>query len=175
MMRLLHLYMRAVELVAAVLLGAVTLLVVASTLGRYVFALPVPDSFDFSRLLLGACLAWGFAVIGLRGGHVQVDIVAQTVSPRIRQAIDALAWAFLLCFAILVAWKMLGRVDSARLSGETTFDLRIPIWPFLGLIWAGIAASVVTISIKLVRIITGHEQVDSSEDIDFKEVTRGLR
>lgn len=175
MMRLLHLYMRAVEFVAAVLLGAVTLLVVASTLGRYVFAWPIPDSFDFSRLLLGACLAWGFAVIGLRGGHVQVDLVAQTASPGIRRAIDAIAWAFLLCFAVLVAWKMLGRVDSARISGETTFDLRIPIWPFLGLIWAGIAASVVTISIKLVRIITGREQVDSSEDLDFKEVTRGIR
>ncbi|MCU0906125.1 MAG: TRAP transporter small permease [Rhodobacteraceae bacterium] len=79
-------FCRIVETIAAVLLRAMTVLVVVSTLGRYLLALPVPDSFDMSRMMLGACLAWGFAVIGLRGGHIQVDLVAAAVGPRLRRA-----------------------------------------------------------------------------------------
>lgn len=60
----------------------------------------------------------------------------------LRRAIDAIAWAFLLVFAVLVAWKMLGRVDHARISGETTFDLRMRIWTFLAL-RGGVAMSTV--------------------------------
>ncbi|MCB1410881.1 MAG: TRAP transporter small permease [Rhodobacter sp.] len=175
MSRFFDLFCRGVEWIAAILLGSVTALVVVSTLGRYLFAMPVPDSFDISRLVLGACLAWGFAVIGLRGGHIQVDLVAESLGPRLRRAVDALAWAALLVFAILLVWKTWGRVLSAQASGETTFDLRLPLWPFLALIWAGLAASCVTISAKLLRILTGAETVASADNQELDEAKRGLR
>jgi len=175
MTRLLDLFCRGVEWIAAILLGAVTALVVVSTLGRYLFAAPVPDSFDISRLILGACLSWGFAVIGLRGGHIQVDLVAEAVGPRLRRAIDALAWGALLLFAVLMTWKIFGRVSGAQASGETTFDLRLPLWPFLGLIWAGLAASCLTIGMKLLRILAGGDTVASADNQELEEAKRGLR
>lgn len=175
MKRALDLFCRSVETIAGVLLGAVTVLVVVSTLGRYFLAWPVPDSFDLSRLLLGACLAWGFAVIGLRGGHIQVDLVAEAVGPRLRRAIDGFAWGLLWLMAALLTWKMFGRVSSALVSGETTFDLRLPIWPFLGLIWAGIAVSLVTIGVKVLGITTGRDSVISADGIELEEAKRGLR
>lgn len=174
-MRILDFFCRGVEAIAALLLGAVTLLVVVSTLGRYLFALPVPDSFDISRLMLGACLSWGFAVIGLRGGHVQVDLLAEAAGPRLRRAIDALAWGALLVFAMLLAWKMFDKVLSTRASGETTFDLRLALWPFVALIWAGLMASIVTIGTKLVLILAGRETVASADNHELDEATHGLR
>ena len=42
-----------IEKVAAVLLAAITVIVVASAVGRYGFARPIPDAFDVSRLLPG--------------------------------------------------------------------------------------------------------------------------
>lgn len=175
MNRLLDTFCRIVETIAGILLGAVTVLVVASTLGRYLLAWPIPDSFDISRLMLGACLSWGFAVVGVRGGHIQVDILAEYAGPRLRRAIDAFAWALLWAFAALLTWKMLGRVLSAMASGETTFDLRLPLWPFLALIWGGIAVSLVTIGLKLLGIATGRETVFSADAIELNEATRGLR
>jgi TRAP-type C4-dicarboxylate transport system permease small subunit len=175
MNRALDLFCRSVETIAGVLLGAVMLLVVVSTLGRYLLAWPVPDSFDLSRLMLGACLAWGFAVIGLRGGHIQVDLVAEAVGPRLRRAIDVFAWGLLWLFAALLAWKMFERLGSALASGETTFDLRLPIWPFLGLIWAGIAVSLVTIGVKVLGILLGRDTVVSADGIELDEAKRGLR
>ncbi|PWE29808.1 TRAP transporter small permease [Pararhodobacter marinus] len=175
MTRFLDIFCRVTEWVAAILLVGVTALVVVSTLGRYLFATPVPDSFDISRLVLGACLAWGFAVIGLKGGHIQVDLVAESVGPRLRRAIDALAWAALLVLAVLLTWKIWGRILSAQGSGETTFDLRLPLWPFLALIWGGLAASCVTIAIKLIRIIAGVDMVASADNQELDEAKRGLR
>jgi hypothetical protein len=47
----------------------------------------------------------------------------------------------LLLFTVLLAWMLLGRVESAYASNESTFDLRLPVWPWLALIWLGVASS----------------------------------
>jgi TRAP-type C4-dicarboxylate transport system permease small subunit len=56
--------MLIVERIAAVMLGVITLLIVVSAIGRYLVAVPVPDAFDVSRLLIGAAIMWGFASVG---------------------------------------------------------------------------------------------------------------
>ena len=45
-----------IEQIAGLFLAAITLLVFASALGRYVLATPLPDAFDVSRLLLGIAM-----------------------------------------------------------------------------------------------------------------------
>ncbi len=163
MARFFELFCLTVERIAGVLIAAVTILVVASAVGRYGFTKPIPDAFDISRLMIGACIMWGFAAVGYRGGHIAVDLVAETLSLRARRWLDVLAWSFLLFFVILLAWKMYDRVASALRSHETTFDLRIPVWPFLGLIWLGVVASIVTVSVRLVLLITGRAQAMPTE------------
>ncbi|MCU0906124.1 MAG: hypothetical protein MUF73_01475 [Rhodobacteraceae bacterium] len=74
-----------------------------------------------------------------------------------------------------MAWKMFGRVEGAFTSGETTFDLRLPLWPDLALIWAGIAVSLVTIGVKILGILAGHETVVSADGSGLDEAERGLR
>ncbi|KIQ69833.1 hypothetical protein [Wenxinia marina] len=68
---------------------------------------------------------------------------------------EALAQAVLLVFTILLAWKVFGRVESAYASGESTFDLRLPVWPLIAGIWAGLAAAVLTTAAGLVVLLTG--------------------
>lgn len=166
---------RAIEVVAGILLGAVMVLVVASTLGRYAFASPIPDSFDIARLLIGACLFWGFAVVGLRGGHIQVDLFADMLGRRARRVVDTVAWATLLLFVCLLVWKVLDGTISAQRSNQVTYDLRLPLWPFMGLIWLGLVASVFTVLIKLWGIATGRQDLTSAEAQELKETTDGLR
>ena len=175
MQRAFEAFCRAVELVAGFLLGAVMCLVVASTLGRYAFAEPVPDSFDIGRLLIGACLFWGFAVVGLRGGHIQVDLFVDLLPAPARRVVDTFAWGLLMVFCALLAWKVFARTASAFRSGEATFDLRLPVWPFLGLIWLGILVSVLTAAVKTVRIARGLEGLQSAEAQEIEEAARGLR
>ncbi|HBZ42704.1 MAG TPA: TRAP transporter small permease, partial [Maritimibacter sp.] len=68
-----------IERIAGIVLGLVTILIVASAIGRYGFARPIPDAFDVSRLVLGVAIAWGMASVGYHGSHIKVDLLAQVV------------------------------------------------------------------------------------------------
>ncbi|AZQ68123.1 TRAP transporter small permease [Silicimonas algicola] len=159
----------AIEAVAGIIMGLVTLLVVASAIGRYLFAYPLPDAFDLSRLLLGAAIMWGFASVGYRGSHIKVDLLAEWVRPGTRRWIDTFAWTVLLIFAALLTWKMFGRVSSAAGSGESTMDLRMPAWPMMALIWLGVAVSLPAILARLILIVTGRGTLDHFESIETGE------
>ncbi|MBF9030937.1 TRAP transporter small permease subunit [Rhodobacterales bacterium HKCCE3408] len=167
--RILERVSHSIEAVAGAIMGLVTVLVVASAVGRYLFAYPLPDAFDLSRLLLGAAIMWGFASVGYRGSHIKVDIVAEILPNGIRRWVDAFAWTILLIFAVLLVWKMFGRVSSAAASNESTMDLRMPAWPLMGLIWLGVVVSLPAILARLLLIVTGQGSLDHFEDIDGPE------
>ena len=162
----------AIEVVAGIMLAVVTLIVVISAVSRYLFAYPLPDAFDISRFLLGAAIMWGFASVGYRGSHIKVDIIAELTSGRLRRLIDCFAWFVLLIFTALLAWKMFDRVLSAARSGEATMDMRIPAWPFLTLIWAGVAVAILATIARLLVIVTGRGTLghyESTEATDLKD------
>jgi TRAP-type C4-dicarboxylate transport system permease small subunit len=144
-----------IERIAGLFLAVITVLVFASALGRYAFAAPIPDAFDIARLMLGVAMLWGFASVGYRGAHIKVDLVAELLPVRVRLWLDVLASLVLLLFTLLLAWMLLGRVASAYASNEATFDLRLPVWPWLALIWLGVIASVLTISTRIVLVLVG--------------------
>jgi C4-dicarboxylate transporter DctQ subunit len=143
LLRLLERFSTEVDRIAGLCLGIVTVLVFVSALGRYLFAWPIPDSFDIARLLIGVAIMWGLASIAFRGGHITVDLLAQLLPPRTVRRIDAAAVLVLLVFSILLAWKLFTRVERAYSSGEATFDLRLPLWPLLGFAWLGVLAAIV--------------------------------
>ncbi|HAI28694.1 MULTISPECIES: TRAP transporter small permease [unclassified Thalassospira] len=156
-------FSRKVEMVSAILLALITLLVLASAIGRYLFAWPIPDAFDFSRLFLGVVIMWGFACVGYRGSHIKVDLFALMLPARVRRWTDFFAWLVLLGFTGLLCWKMLARVTSAYNSGETTFDLQVPVWPVMGLIWLGVAVSMLTILARALMIALTNAGLDDFE------------
>ncbi|MBS0124990.1 TRAP transporter small permease [Thetidibacter halocola] len=167
--RILERISHGIEVVAGLIMGLVTLLVVASAVGRYLFAYPLPDAFDMSRLLLGAAIMWGFASVGYRGSHIKVDLLAERLPKGPRRWVDAFAWTLLLIFTTLLAWKMFGRVSSAAGSGESTMDLRLPAWPMMGFIWLGVAVSLPAILARLLLIVTGRGSLDHFDSIDVKD------
>jgi TRAP-type C4-dicarboxylate transport system permease small subunit len=69
-----------------------------------------------------------------------------------RLAVDALATGISLAFMATFAWMMLERVARARAAGMTTVDLHVPIWPFYGAAWLGLALAVVLLPVYLHRI-----------------------
>ena len=160
---------RHAEVVAAVLMALITLLVVTSAITRYLFAYPLPDVFDVSRLLLGATIMWGFASVGYHGTHIKVDLVAELLPAGLRRWTDTLAWSLLLLFTVLLAWKLFGKVSGTFNSGETTAQLRLPLWPFYLLIWSGVAFSVLTTLARLILVSTGKATLEHFESVTAHE------
>ena len=143
-----------VDLVAGLCLAIVTVLIFFSAIGRYFFHYPIPENFDISRFLLGASVMWGFAVLGYSGKHISVDLVAESSSPGLRRIMDAFSKLVVLLFTIVMARQMFERLDTAYAQHEATFELRFQVWPFMGLIWAGVVAAVFTSAARLIRIFS---------------------
>lgn len=147
-----------IERIAGVLLGLATVIIVASAIGRYGFARPLPDAFDLSRLTLGVAIAWGVASLGYRGTHIKVDMLAYALSAPLRRGMNIFAWGVLLVFTVLLVWKVGGRVLDAFWGGDVTMDLRLAHWPFFLIIWIGLVAAVFTTAIRLWKIARyGHD------------------
>ena len=157
---------QVVERTAGVVLGLVTILIVASAIGRYGFARPLPDAFDLSRLLLGIAIAWGLASVGYHGTHIKVDLLAQAMNASVRRWINAFAWFVLLAFTAAMTWKIGDRVLSAMAGGDTTMDLRLPHWPFFGAIWLGLVASLFAIAVRLWLILRTGSDLEEYDGID---------
>ena len=155
-----------IERVAGITLGLVTLLIVASAIGRYGFARPLPDAFDLSRLVLGVAIAWGMASVAWHGTHIKVDLLAQVVGPVPRRIINTLAWAVLLAFTLALTWKIGQRVEAAMGGGDATMDLRLPHWPFFGAIWLGMLAAVFATALRLWEIIRQGDDLGEFDGID---------
>ncbi len=143
---------RFVERWAAGFLLFITALTFVSVLLRYIFSAPIPDGYDVSRLMLGVAVFWGIAAAGYRDAHIQVDLVWSVAGRRGRWAIDLLAAGVSLAFLAAFAWMLVDKVLATIASGEQTFDLRLPIWPFYALASLGILLATALILGRLYRL-----------------------
>jgi TRAP-type C4-dicarboxylate transport system permease small subunit len=143
------------ERAAGIFLAAIVALTFVSVTLRRAIGWTIPDWFDLSRLALGVAIFWGIASTSYRDEHIQVDFVWEWLGPRGRRIVDFFATCVLLAFLAAFAWMLTYKVDSGFRSGESTFDVRIRIWPFHLVAALGIFLATVLVAIRLVRIVRG--------------------
>lgn len=151
---LLRRIVQLVDAAAAVFLAVITLLTFAAVVMRYLLQMPFPGSFDVSRLLLGVAIFWGIAAAAYRKDHIQVDLFWQVLPPAGRRILDVFSDIVFAIFIGVMAWMLFWQVDRVRLSRQTTFELAIPIWPFYGIAWLGIALCVLVLIARILRGFT---------------------
>jgi len=146
-------FIDTIEWLAAAFVGIVAVDIFVSVLLRYFFAVSIPDSYDFGKLLLGILIFWGIAATSYRGGHITVDLLWSAMGPRGKRVIDVFATLVLL-FVVTVQTIML--FDKVRLTYQDnvlTYDLRLPTWPFALVAWLGDVSAVLLIAIRTWRLI----------------------
>lgn len=145
----------AIELTAAAFLAVVTALTFAAVVARYLFAWGIPDSYDFSRLLLGILIFWGIAVAGYRGQHITVDLLWSAVGSRLKRVLNVFADLVSLCAMAVFTWMMALKVLDTRSADILTFDLRVPVWPFYLVAWLGLAAGIILLTVRTAAMVIG--------------------
>src|SRR5271155_2266907 len=146
-------FIDGIELVAAFFAGVVALDIFVSVLLRYFFAVQIPDSYDFGRLLLGILIFWGIAATSYRGTHITVDLVYANVGPRMQRVIDVFATLVLLFVVTVQTYTLFDKVMGTRADNVLTFDLRLPVWPFFLVAWLGDVSAVLLIAVRTYRLI----------------------
>ena len=162
-------FIDGIELIAAVFVGLVAADIFISVLLRYFFALSIPDSYDFGRLLLGILIFWGIAATSYRGGHITVDLVWSNAGPRMKRFIDVFATLVLL-FVVIVQTAML--FDKVRLTYQDnvqTYDLNLPTWPMFAIAWLGDVSAVVLIAMREWRLVFHPELLEEHPEAKASE------
>ena len=140
-------FIDGIELLAACFVGIVAVDIFVSVLLRYFFAVSIPDSYDFGKLLLGILIFWGIAATSYRGTHITVDLVWAAAGPRGKRLIDIFATLVLL-FVVSVQTAML--FDKVRLTRE---DNVLTTWPFALVAWLGDVSAVLLIAVRTYRLV----------------------
>jgi TRAP-type transport system small permease protein len=157
-------FIDVIEVTAAGFLAVVALLTFVSVFLRYLFAWSIPDAYDFSRLLLGILIFWGMAVASYRGDHITVDLLWTVVPPQAQRAIDIFSALLVLvamaAFTFMFAEKVLG----TRADHVGTFDLRQPVWIYYAIAWVGLAAAVLLLVLRTVRLVVAPDKLTLPHD-----------
>ena len=117
---------RISELVVVLLIASMLYEVVA----RYVFGAPTLWAFDIAYMSTGALFVLGAAQTLREDAHVRIDVLSSRFPPRLRGAIDGVAFLFLLCpvFAMLarIAGPLSGTFSSPSVTGRKITRSRGP-------------------------------------------------
>jgi TRAP-type C4-dicarboxylate transport system permease small subunit len=157
-------FIDSIEWIAALFIGIVAADVFITVMLRY-FGVAIPDAYDFGMLLLGVLIFWGIAATSYRGTHITVDLIWANVGPRYQRWIDVFATLVLLFVVVVQTYTLFDKVMSTRDSNVSTFDLRLPVWPFFLLAWIGDVAAVLLIVVRTYRLIFRPELIAANQNI----------
>ena len=146
-------FIDGIELIAAFFVGVVALDIFVSVMLRYFFSFPIPDSYDFGRLLLGILIFWGIAATSYRGNHITVDLLYASLVVRMKRVIDVFATLVLLFVVTVQTYTLFDKVRGTHADHVLTFDLRLPVWPFFLVAWLGDVSAVLLIAVRTYRLI----------------------
>lgn len=153
-----------IEGCAAAALMFITALTFTSVFTRYLFVAPIPDAFDISRLMMGIMIAWGIATCGFRDDHIQMDALWSVLGPRGKRALDLFATGVSLFFMALFTWTLARRVWIVYATGEKTFDVALPIWPFYLVACVGIGLGALLLLARLWMLAASREIARTSPE-----------
>ena len=126
---------------------------------RGTLRLPIFGTYDIVEMTLVGVIFLALPEVFLREQHVTVDVIDQVVPAPVTRALKMLAALATLGFVGVLGWNMLGPAHDAWQFGETTLDLKIPIWVFWMPMLLGIAASILAMLALLMRLAGARRDV----------------
>ncbi|WP_436799522.1 TRAP transporter small permease [Rhizobium oryzicola] len=153
-------FIAGIEWIAAGFVGLVAADIFISVMLRYFFSYSIPDGYDFGRLFLGILIFWGIAATSYRGAHITVDLVWESVGPRLKRFIDVFATLVLLLVVTVQTIMLFDKVAQTKAQNVLTYDLQIPTWPFFLVAWLGDVAAVLLIAVRTFRLVFNPKSVN---------------
>lgn len=146
---------RPADVIAAVMLLALSTVTVVDVVGRYVFRAPIGGADELTVFFMAIGVYAVFPRLCWREEHICVDIIdlvypGRWIAPR-QAALNALAAAFM----ALVTWRMWFLAGRLAADGEVTMFLRLPKGPLVYFFFAMCAAATLALAANAVRYALG--------------------
>jgi TRAP-type C4-dicarboxylate transport system permease small subunit len=153
-----------IEVTAAGFLAVVAVLTFVSVILRYFFSWGIPDAYDVTSLLLGILIFWGMAAASYRGDHITVDLLWSAMPPVIQRAMDVFSALVTLVGLTAFTWMFAEKVIDVRAEHTGTFDLRQPVWIYYFVAWIGLAAAVLLLFFRTLRLLIAPDKLAPSRE-----------
>ncbi len=138
------------------------LIVGYEVIARYVFKSPTLWVHELSNMFFGTFILIGGAYTALKGGHVSMDVVYGSFSPRVRALLDVITFFVALAFVGVLVWKGWESAwRSIKMLEEASTQWGPPLYPFRTVLPVGAFLLLLQLIVKFVRdliiLITGKE------------------
>ena len=119
---------RAFALAGGLVLVAMTLMSLASIVGRAVFNKPLPGDYELVQLGCAISVAAFLPFCQMRGGHVLVDFFTANARHTVRAALDTFGALLLGVVGTVFTWRLTAGAMSFAAAIDQTTILEIPTW-----------------------------------------------
>jgi len=130
-------------------------IIVASVVLRYVFAQPILGSNEIIQLTAVALVMCGLPYATAHDVHVNVDVFDNALGPKGRLVGEVISAILAIVVLGLLVWRAALKALDAWQWGDATNMLSLPIWPFYGILGAGMVLTVLVYLIRLYDLLTG--------------------
>lgn len=118
---------------------------------RWLFNSPIAGVNDVSAIVMAAVIAACIPANLSLKQNLKVEILGGLLPARAARFFDLLGSILTLVFVVIIAWQMVLYADSMRISGERTWVLALPVWPWWAfssvmLIFGSFAQLIVTLT-----------------------------
>ncbi|MGV8938720.1 MAG: TRAP transporter small permease subunit [Allorhizobium sp.] len=119
-----------------------------AVISRYVFNSPSDWAMELATLVFGPYFLLAGPYLLHERGHVSLDLVSQSVGPRVRRLLEFINYPIIIAFCVILLFYAIPFTTQSWEYGETTYSSwNPPIWPVkafipLALLLLGLQASV---------------------------------
>ncbi|MSQ19136.1 MAG: TRAP transporter small permease [Betaproteobacteria bacterium] len=152
---------RLYSISAVILIPAMTVLITADTLLRYLASMPLVWAQDVSGLLLLLVFACALPYSWPGGFHVRMDMVYMKMPAFWRDVVDAITELAALVIGAILAQQTVLQTMHAFANSETTPATKVVIWPFSGAIALCAALFCVVMMLKIAGTVRRHLRAES--------------
>ena len=150
-MRIFSTLSRILVLVAATLMAAATTIVFVATISRYFLQRPIAWAPDYIGYMLCVIVFCCIPVLTLRGGHVSIDFLMESVPDAgkdyLRRLLALASGVTLALFCVILFNAM---TEAYRLGSATAAGFPLPQWWFYAAMLSGFALSAVIYLVQAV-------------------------
>lgn len=119
---------RMMAAAGGVILSCVTLVTVASVLGRALFNTPVPGDFELVEMGVAISVSFFLPYCQIQEGNVIVDIFTANAPQWVIRTLGAVGDLMLFLISALMCWRLVHGCLEYREYEEVTMVLQIPLW-----------------------------------------------
>ena len=148
---------RILVLLAGTFLVGMVVLTCANILLRIVWV-PVRGTFELMGFAGALVTAFALGYTQIKKGHISVDVLVETFSPRLRRLLGYINNVICCAFFVLAAWQLAVKAGTLRATGEVTETLRIIYYPFTYAVALGCFVLALVLLTDIVRRIVAPKE-----------------